>query len=92
MDNYDRPTMDRAMLEHRYDLQYLIYTLAIHRYLRTRIPDYDYDRDFGGVYYFFLRGMSPDSGADKGVYQVKPDLQLIEELDRCCGAEEAVTC
>ncbi|MDH3348415.1 MAG: hypothetical protein OEM02_10025, partial [Desulfobulbaceae bacterium] len=92
MDNYDRPSMERAMLEHRYDLQYLIYTLAIHRYLRTRIPDYDYDRDFGGVYYFFLRGMSPDSGADKGVYQVKPDLQLIEELDRCCGAEEAVTC
>ena len=41
--------MAAAMQAHRYDLQYQLYTLALHRYLRHRIADYDYDRHFGGV-------------------------------------------
>ena len=45
------------MAEHRYDLQYQLYTLALHRYLRHRLPDYDYRRHFGGVIYLFLRGV-----------------------------------
>ncbi|MCX2958513.1 MAG: hypothetical protein N6V49_06970, partial [Serratia symbiotica] len=45
---YTRPAMERAMAEHRYDLQYQLYTLALHRYLRHRLADYDYQRHFGG--------------------------------------------
>jgi exodeoxyribonuclease V beta subunit len=47
---------------HRYDLQYQLYTLALHRYLRHRIADYDYERHFGGVIYLFLRGMDGQDG------------------------------
>ncbi|MBS2694220.1 hypothetical protein KFY51_30350, partial [Salmonella enterica subsp. enterica serovar 1,4,[5],12:i:-] len=54
---YTRPAMEQAMAEHRYDLQYQLYTLALHRYLRHRLPDYDYRRHFGGVIYLFLRGV-----------------------------------
>ena len=39
------------MLEHHYDWQYLLYVVALHRYLKTRLPHYDYNRDFGGVVY-----------------------------------------
>ncbi len=45
-----------AMRDHRYDLQYQIYALALQRFLRSRIPDYEYETHFGGVYYLFLRG------------------------------------
>ena len=58
--DYQPEALAQAMLEHRYDLQYQLYTLALHRYLRHRLPDYDYQTHFGGVYYLFLRGMAPD--------------------------------
>ncbi len=44
-------------MEHRYDLQYQLYTLALHRYLRHRMADYGYEPHFGGVIYLFLRGV-----------------------------------
>ncbi|WP_448213919.1 exodeoxyribonuclease V subunit beta [Colwellia sp. MEBiC06753] len=44
-----------------YDLQYLIYSLALHRLLKARVPDYDAKQHFGGVYYLYLRGMSGKS-------------------------------
>ncbi|AEW62990.1 exonuclease V subunit beta [Klebsiella pneumoniae subsp. pneumoniae HS11286] len=59
---YTRPAMEQAMRAHRYDLQYQLYSLALHRYLRHRLADYDYDRHFGGVIYLFLRGMDGRGG------------------------------
>ncbi len=50
------------MRAHRYDLQYQLYSPALHRYLRHRLADYDYDRHFGGVIYLFLRGMDGQEG------------------------------
>ncbi len=77
--DYDQTTLKKAMLEHHYDWQYLLYVVALHRYLKTRLPHYDYNRDFGGVVYAFLRGMngSPQSG----IFFDKPDWQLIQQLE-----------
>ncbi|VEH67075.1 exodeoxyribonuclease V subunit beta [Rodentibacter pneumotropicus] len=63
-EDYAPSTLAKAMLHHHYDWQYLLYTLALHRYLKTVDSDYDYERDFGGVFYLFLRGMNgePQSG------------------------------
>jgi len=69
------------VLERRYDLQYLLYTLAMHRYLDQRLPGYEYSRHMGGVYYLFLRGMRPETGPDCGVYFNLPERSLIEALD-----------
>ncbi len=80
--DYERPGLERAVYERRYDLQYLLYTLALHRYLRQRVDGYDYARHFGGIHYLFLRGMRPESGAACGVYFVRPDPALVEALDR----------
>ena len=70
------------MSEHRYQLQYLIYLLALHRYLRTRLQDYDYDRHIGGAFYLFLRGMEPAAGTRRGVFFDRPSLECIEALDK----------
>jgi exodeoxyribonuclease V beta subunit len=67
-----------AMLEHRYDLQYVLYTLALHRLLKARLPDYNYQRHVGGVLYLFLRGVA---AGGQGVYGDKPPQALIETLD-----------
>ena len=77
--DYDQAALKKAMLEHHYDWQYLLYVVALHRYLKTRLPHYDYNRDFGGVAYAFLRGMngSPQSG----IFFDKPDWQLIQQLE-----------
>ncbi|HEX5314740.1 MAG TPA: 3'-5' exonuclease, partial [Gammaproteobacteria bacterium] len=78
---YTPQALDRAMGEHRYDLQYLIYTVALHRYLATRIADYDYDRHFGGVLYLFLRGMAPVAPEPRGVWHTRPEKSDVERLD-----------
>ncbi len=78
---YQRARLDEAMARESYVLQYLIYCVALHRYLRLRLPHYDYDRHFGGVFYLFLRGMNPDWGQDYGVFQHRPPAALVQALD-----------
>jgi len=78
---YEREGLRDAIRHHHYDLQYLIYTLAVHRFLGWRLPGYDYERHFGGVYYLFLRGMRPHLGSSCGVWCDRPSLELIDALD-----------
>ena len=77
---YRRDQLRIAMREHHYDLQYHIYTLALHQYLRLRVPGYEYDRDFGGVCYVFLRGVSRERGPDFGIFSNRPEPQLVHAL------------
>jgi len=79
-EDYDLECLKRVMIEHDYVLQYHIYTLAVDRYLRARMPDWSYERDFGGVYYLFCRGMHPDGSA--GVFFDKPSVGLLARLDQ----------
>jgi len=80
--DYHGEQLQSAMDQHRYDLQYLIYSLALHRYLAERIKDYRYASHFGGVYYLFLRGMHPQNPPGTGIYYARPDASLIESLDQ----------
>jgi exodeoxyribonuclease V beta subunit len=69
--------------QNQYDLQYLIYSVALHRYLQQRLPNYDCATHFGGVYYLYLRGMTNDQEHQQcGVYysQISPD--LLQQLDQ----------
>ncbi|WP_217539649.1 exodeoxyribonuclease V subunit beta [Vibrio metschnikovii] len=76
---YHGERLKAAMVEHRYDLQYQLYALALHRFLRSRLADYDYQRHFGGVYYLFLRGI--DGYSEHGIFSTKPSLELLTEMD-----------
>ena len=76
---YEDEQLKAAMLHHQYDLQYLIYTVALNRYLEQSMENYDYDQHFGGVCYLFLRGMNRSNGS--GVFYDMPPRALIEKLD-----------
>ena len=72
------------MASNGYHLQYLLYTVAVHRYLQQRLPDYDYEQHVGGVLYLFVRGVRPDwlddQGQPCGVYAHRPTRQTVEAL------------
>jgi exodeoxyribonuclease V beta subunit len=77
---YCQDSLRSAMREHHYDLQLHIYTLALHQYLRLRVPGYEYDRDFGGVCYVFLRGVSCERGPDYGIFCSRPEPHMVHAL------------
>lgn len=70
---------------HLYDLQYLIYSLALHRYLSLQLPDYLPERHFGGVYYLYLRGMHPDNASENGVFFTQLETEELEALNDAFG-------
>lgn len=86
-EDYTPQAMAQAMQAHRYDLQYQLYSLALHRYLRHRLADYDYQQHFGGVFYLFLRGVD-GSASENGIYRTRPDVDFIESLDALFAGKE----
>jgi exodeoxyribonuclease V beta subunit len=80
VEDYGPENLAAAMEENLYTLQYTLYTLALNQYLKRRVQGYDYDKQFGGVFYVFLRGVNPAKGPQFGIYRDKPRRDLIEAL------------
>ena len=83
--HYRPSALASEMHRRHYGLQALLYTVALHRYLRWRLPGYDPDRNLAGVLYLFLRGMTgPDTptvdGSPCGVFTWRPSKELVEAL------------
>jgi len=77
--DYDAAGLAAAMNENNYHLQYFIYTVAVKKYLESRIPGFNYEKQFGGVIYCFVRGVRNVSG--QGIFTTKPDLKKIKLLE-----------
>ncbi len=77
--DYSPAAVAAAMNDNNYHLQYLIYSLAVKKYLESRLPSFNYDTGFGGVIYFFVRGMR--KGSANGIFTYKPPLEEIDRLD-----------
>lgn len=89
-DQYSRDSMEQVMVEHRYDLQYQLYSLALHRLLQTRLPGYGFDQHFGGAIYLFLRGVQGNDPERHGIYDTRPKQELIEAMDKLFAGEVVV--
>ena len=84
--SYDHDTLAAAMDDSEYTLQALLYTLALHRWLRFRLGKaYDYDAHVGGIRYLFCRGLDASDPARPGVHAWQPPRALIEGLDALFG-------
>lgn len=79
-DAYRPDCLARAMEQHLYTLQYLLYTVALHRYLSLRVEGYSYSTHFGGVLYVFLRGVDSGAGESRGIYRELPPEALVMDL------------
>lgn len=80
--HYGAERLEQAIAAEHYHLQYLIYLVALRRFLRTRLAGFG-DAQLGGAWYLFLRGMP-----QAGVYFARPSDALLDALDRLF-AEEA---
>ena len=77
--NYEAEALTAAIRHHQYDLQYLLYCVAVKKILALRQPKIPFEDLFGGVVYLFLRGMTGSS--DGGVHFDPVPIALIEALD-----------
>jgi len=82
VEDYSKDALNTVMSNDFYILQYHLYTLALYQYLRIRLPGFDYEKDFGGVFYIFIRGIDPDCGPEFGIYKDFPSPELIHALAR----------
>lgn len=79
---YTQQKILKSIFESRYDVQILFYSLALYRFLKTSLPNFSYENDFGGVMYLYLRGMNSFDARSSGQFYVKPSEALIERLDK----------
>jgi len=79
---YGQEDLKEAMQREYYLLQCALYSVALHRYLRFRLPDYEHEKHFGGAFYLFLRGIHSSRGPEFGIYRHRASGQLIKELSR----------
>ncbi|MFF0280212.1 UvrD-helicase domain-containing protein [Rhodococcus aetherivorans] len=87
--HYTRDRMAEEMLRAHYPMQALLYAVALHRYLRWRLPGYDPAVHLGGVQYLFVRGMvGPDTPAGCGVFDWAPPPALVAELSDLLAGKE----
>ena len=82
--DYRGAALDAAMLAHQYPLQALLYSVALHRWLRQRLPGYQPQQHFGGVLYLFVRGLRPAwcaaDGTPAGLHFQRPDAAVLDAL------------
>jgi exodeoxyribonuclease V beta subunit len=90
---YGQEAMAAAMRDQGYHLQYLLYLVALHRYLRLRLPDYDPARHLGGAVYLFVRGVRPGwhdaTGKPAGVFFHRPSTATLQALSALFDETEA---
>ncbi|MDP7289515.1 MAG: 3'-5' exonuclease, partial [Phycisphaerae bacterium] len=89
MADYAPNSLTRAMTQHDYMLQYHLYAVALHLLLGQRLAGYDYERDFGGAVYLYLRGFDPTGASRRGVYFNRPDFAVIDALTKALLGEDA---
>ncbi len=82
---YTPDALAEAMIASHYPLQALLYSVALHRFLSWRQPDYDPEAHLGGIAYLFVRGMTgPDTplvdGSPLGVFSWRPAPEMVSEI------------
>jgi exodeoxyribonuclease V beta subunit len=81
IEDYSAAALAGEIRRRHYYFQYQLYTVALDRYLRLRLPGYSYEQHFGGVYYLFLRGIDP-ARPQCGIHRDRLSEPLVRELAR----------
>ena len=94
-EDYGPDRLAEAMAEHDYPLQAMLYSVALHRYLRWRLGTYRPERHLGGIAYLFLRGMVGSATVAQGdhvpgVFAWKLPPGLVVELSDLLDGRAAV--
>jgi exodeoxyribonuclease V beta subunit len=73
--------ISRSIAKERYHLQFSLYTVALDAHLsRCLGKDWNYERDFGGVYYLYLRGFGTHPDGKHGAFFHRPSAGFVSKL------------
>ncbi|MFO7667245.1 MAG: exodeoxyribonuclease V subunit beta [Desulfobacterales bacterium] len=78
--HYGKSGINEVMEKESYILQYHLYVLALHQYLRLKAAGYNYEDYFGGVFYIFIRGVDESKTGGTGIFYDLPEISLINKL------------
>ncbi|WP_343152545.1 exodeoxyribonuclease V subunit beta [Buchnera aphidicola] len=81
---YSKKNIKSEIIKHRYDIQSLLYIIALNRYLKNKIKKYNFNQNFGGFYFLFIRGMYLEknkTNENNGIYHFLPKENCINKLD-----------
>ncbi|RYZ81803.1 MAG: hypothetical protein EOO68_35335, partial [Moraxellaceae bacterium] len=84
---YQLAALQQNMSNSSYWLQAVLYQLALHRYLKLRLPDYQPQQHLGGAVYLYLRGMQPDC-SETGILHWQASEVLLNALDALMGQHD----
>ena len=84
---FDKVGVTEEMAEAGYFFQYLLYSVVLHRFLKETLEGYSWEKNFGGVRYYFLRGIASDGAAP--VFADRPPEAMLDELAAALGIKEA---
>lgn len=77
-EDYKRENLSTAMEYNYYHLQYFLYSEALKRFLELRLEDYSDEKNWGGVFYLFTRGIR--IGSDNGIYYDNLNSELFNSF------------
>jgi exodeoxyribonuclease V beta subunit len=83
LSDFDDAALERAMHDDHYRFQALLYTLAVDRFLRARMPGYRRAAHLGETIYLFVRavGIAPDAAPRAGIWAQRFDDALLDAVD-----------
>ncbi|CAL4322565.1 exodeoxyribonuclease V subunit beta [Buchnera aphidicola] len=65
---YTYKNLKKIVFKKKYYFQYYLYSVVIHRFLKKKIKNYNFKNNFGGIFYFFVRGISMKKTSKKGIF------------------------
>jgi exodeoxyribonuclease V beta subunit len=80
VEDYGQDALLQSMIRDGYILQYHLYMVALHQYLKHRLEGYSYHEHCGGVFYVFLRGVDPEKGPEYGIFHARPNEENLMKL------------
>lgn len=85
--NFSKTGIRDEMAREGYFFQYLLYSAVLHRFLKeTMGADYSWEKNFGGIRYYFLRGIA--AGGEAPVFEDRPSERLLDRLCEALGLED----
>ena len=88
--DYMPENLVEPMIDHDYVLQYLLYAVALDRYLASCLTDYRYEDHFGGAYYLFLRGFASSHTEGCGVFFDRPPVELVRAVSALLSTDRSL--
>ncbi|MCW5197536.1 exodeoxyribonuclease V subunit beta [Buchnera aphidicola] len=76
---YQKKYLKKEIIKKKYYIQYYLYSLALHRFLKLKLKNYKFKKNFGGIYYIFLRGINKNN--ENGIFFYQPKYSLIKKLN-----------